>query len=429
MDWIKKNLKNGNSWYQFTYYDPTEKKNKKVPKSLSSHIRTDSQADAFCASKEAEIGAVSLRIQMKLRWQKKYHNFAIYLDQYKDDRMEKAPNSYKNHIYYLNQYVLPFFLNEKDANNVLNWYMFFDEFKTHLKTVKKIKGRDTLAFNTKNHCIIALNTFLEFVFNKEKFREALPKCKLFPDHLMNRRTVDDIYMDDEIESVKAHLKANSPTDYDFFVLLLETGMRINEARGLSLDNLLKGEPPHQVFRRAMKQFDIPCLAYLYLKNQPAIHRKSKIRDVNGEIERKDLKAKSKARAEEKARFIPISSPLLFNILSQRRNAEIQRLKLKEFGPNKENYLLFDDVHIGRFETSLKKACAAAKIRYREPHCLRHTFATKFAGLTLGNHLLVGSILGHKKEETTQNYLHLHGLLNKNIEIDKAIVNEDDWGTY
>lgn len=431
MYWQKKIKKDGSSWYQFIYYDQKEKKNKKVPKSESFFVKTDEEADQYCRNKEAEFNSSALRIKLKLEWMDKHHNFKNYLELFEEEHKVNAPNTYKNAIYYLKYYVFPFFLKIKQNNNILTWYYLYDDFKKYLLNVKTDKNPHPLAYHTRNHCIISLNQFVKFMFKKEKFKEQLFKCDLFPDHLTAKRTIDDIYLDHEVELIKNHLKDSSNSInnkyYEFFTLLIDTGMRINEARGLSIEDILKGMPPDDNIQRAYKTFNINCFAYIHLRTQPLVHRKAQIRNKDGVIERKDLKAKAKVREEDKSRTIPIQSTELFNILSKRRLEQIKLKKAKKHGENSSDYLLFEDVIISSFENALKKACSSLQLRYREPHCCRHTFATKMAGKTLGNHLIVGGILGHTKTETTANYLHINGLLNKNIEVQKSIKSDDDWG--
>jgi integrase len=60
-----------------------------------------------------------------------------------------------------------------------------------------------------------------------------------------------------------------------------------------------------------------------------------------------------------------------------------------------------------------------------PHDCRHTFCTRFAGLTLGDVFFCQLVLGHKDLETTRAYLHLHEEIQRDVETQTAI-EEDRW---
>lgn len=71
-----------------------------------------------------------------------------------------------------------------------------------------------------------------------------------------------------------------------------------------------------------------------------------------------------------------------------------------------------------FTSHLKRAYRLlnGKYKFKSPHCLRHTFATELAGVTLGDTTLCKSILGHRDEDTTKKYIHLFEQINQKMKM-------------
>lgn len=426
MGWTKRKDRTGKEYYSFLIYDSKTKKQIRLSKEDTLHIKSDEEADLFMRNKMAETEAASIRIKRKLEWQQKYFNYEEeLLPLYEKNRRAEAPNSYKNQLYYMRQYVLPFFLGQKDCNNPLNWYLHFESFKEYLLTTKAAKGGKELAYNTRNHCVIAMNTFLDCIAKKNNLREEIKKCDLFPEHLMNKITFEDIYKESEIQNLIPALAEINSISRDFFILLARTGMRINEARGLSLNDLIKGEIPKESVNRMLSNFGIKTVVYIHLVSQPASRKHSELRDKNGSVLRKDLKGKRKKRDQDKGRYIPVSDDQLIQILKSRRELQADLLKKKIWTDKKSDYLLFDDINISTFESDLAKACEKCQIKYKSPHMLRHAFGTMLADTTFGNHSVAQLIMGHEDPSTTANYVHLAGQLREQTELKKQL-SDDSW---
>jgi hypothetical protein len=158
-EWRKDRL--GKQYRSFLYYDAKLKKNVRLRKTeIPSDIVTDEQANAFCSLKSAEHETARLRIQRKLEWRTKFYDFNELMGIFTVEIKKMAPNSWENNIYFLEQYALPFFLQNKQCNNLNNWHIYYDEFRDWLETARTVKGDRPLAYSTKNHVISALNTFM-----------------------------------------------------------------------------------------------------------------------------------------------------------------------------------------------------------------------------------------------------------------------------
>lgn len=113
------------------------------------------------------------------------------------------------------------------------------------------------------------------------------------------------------------------------------------------------------------------------------------------------------------RTIPILDKRAFNILVRRFNVCTKQIESRIFGEEPRDYLLFDGLTKGTFASHLLRVyTAAGKYRSKSAHCLRHTFATELAGLSLGDNTLCKHVLGHRDEETTERYVHLFEQINQ-----------------
>jgi integrase len=422
----KRTRKDGSFWFRISIYKAETKQIKWYPQAETRHLRTLEEAIEYRKLRMAEAQTYTFLLRKKLDWRNKFVDFDKLVQEfYVPERKEAAPQSWRNSVHYVEQYVMPFFLGVKQSNNLESWHLFYEEFYEHLKTATASKGKREIKYNTKNHAIVALNTFMGCMFRKGKV-SALHKCRLFPDHLMNRRGLKDIYSDEEYLEVGKRLKEINEDHYEFFELLKNTGMRVNEARGIALDDFFRGIPKDKKFEYIIKEFPGEVLGYLFIVDQPSAMRVNAIRDNNGCIARTALKHQNKMPLERRGRLIPITN-VLFSILARRRNTARAQLKDKIYGLDPTNYLLFDTLVLTNFEKNLEKACILSGTKYKSPHCLRHTYATNLSGECQGGRI-VKLVLGHKKDETTEKYVHLFALLKRGIEMDAAIELDEDWDT-
>jgi Phage integrase family len=157
-----------------------------------------------------------------------------------------------------------------------------------------------------------------------------------------------------------------------------TGLRVNEGLGLSLDSLVQGEIENKAFHEQLKNHGINYVGYLSLESQPlsSIH----IRNQSGNVPRKALKGRRTIDPKNN-RIIPLINKEVFNTLVKQYFAQRELYLKKKFGDNPKDYLLFDGLNKQRFGVHLKKASQNLKIRHFTPHSCRHTFATQFTGMS------------------------------------------------
>ncbi|MBK7845116.1 MAG: site-specific integrase [Bdellovibrionales bacterium] len=387
----------------FMYYDSTLKKNVRLRVGeIPSGINSDDDADAFCRQKESEIEAAKIRIVRRLKWKSRYHNFETLMEVFKNERLKESPNNWKNDIYYMEHYVLNFFINQNTYSNMNDWYIHFEDFKDWLDRVKTIKGNNTLAYSTKNQCIKALNAFLKVMHRKNKV-DRVTKCAQFARHLENSKSIDEVISKSDIQRIYSELGTIDETSAALFFLLANTGLRINEGLGLSLDSLVQGEIENKAFHEQLRTHGIDYVGYLSLESQPV--NLIRLRDQNGRVPRKALKGRRKIDPKNN-RIIPIIDKEVFNTLVKLYFTQRDLFSKKKFGDDPKDYLLFDGLNKQRFGIHLKKACQNLKIRHYTPHSCRHTFATQFTGLTFGNVFLCQMVLGHRDLNTSRKYIHI-----------------------
>lgn len=227
---------------KFRYYQDGVLKT--VPAATVPKFKTESEIIAHMPKLEAKYDAQKQEKLRRESWMDKYHNFPAIVEKYTDKAKERAPRSYKAKISYLENYVFYFFLTERGLDNMNLWYTHFEEFRKWLKKVKKFSNqRKTLALNTINHCIIELNLFLEFCA-KQGDCMTQPSCDLYADaKIHSRKGLDSVFTPDEEDDVYEFLTTKDQKLADAFWLLLRTGTRINEFRGISPNNVRNGLIP------------------------------------------------------------------------------------------------------------------------------------------------------------------------------------------
>jgi hypothetical protein len=271
------------------YYDTVRKLNIRVRVGeVPSTIITDQDADEFCRMKEGEIESTKVRIQRRLAWKSRYYDFEKLLETHIEVRKRESPNNWKNDIYYLEQYVFNFFLNGNNYSNINDWYIHFEPFKEWLETIDAAKGSQKLSYSTKNQCIKALNAFLKVMKRKNKI-ERLDQCPQFPRHLEKQKDAESVISAPEKELIYASLHDQSKLAAYFFKVLCNTGLRINEGLGLSLDDLFKGDVGNKALDAQLKKEGIQYHGYIVLESQPK--STMVLRDIHGIVERKPLKGK------------------------------------------------------------------------------------------------------------------------------------------
>jgi integrase len=150
---------------------------------------------------------------------------------------------------------------------------------------------------------------------------------------------------------------------------------------------------------------------LVLESQPKSG--SVLRDEHGVVGRKPLKGK-KVISSQNSRTIPILDKETFNMLAELWIIQKERLNKKVHGSDPKNYLLFDGLTKNTFGNYMRSVCSRHKIRPYTPHCCRHTFATEFTGMIMGNIFLCQLVLGHADTSTTRKYIHLWEQIQKDL---------------
>lgn len=403
--WRGKNLKRR----VYMYYDSTLKKNVRLRVGeIPPGINSDEEADTFCHQKESEIEASKIRILRRLKWKSRYHNFEDLMEIFKNERLKESPNNWKNDIYYMEQYVLNFFINQNTFSNMNDWYIHFENFKNWLDKVKTVKGNNTLAYSTKNQCIKALNAFLKVMHRKNKI-ERITKCPQFARHLENSKNAEEVISESDTLKIYNELKSINSLAVELFFILTHTGLRINEGLGLCLDNLVQGDVENRTFHEQLIRHGVSYVGYISLESQPA--NSTNIRDNNNLVPKKALKGRRRIEPKNN-RIIPLINKEVFNALGKLYFAQRELFQQKKFGNSPKDYLLFDGLNKQRFGNYLRQACKNLKIRNFTPHSCRHTFATQFTGMTFGNVFLCQMVLGHRDLNTSRKYIHIWEQIHK-----------------
>lgn len=414
MYWQKRTTNKDITYYSFIQWDPVTKKNIRLKQAdVPANITSDKQADEFCRLREAETQSVQARLQQKLEWKNKFYNFGELFKIFKVEAMKRAPNSYVSLLYYLEQYGFDFFLNHKQCKNLNLWHLYYDDFRDWLmttKTVKSTKNNNTLSYNSQNNIIGGVNLFLEIMYRKGKCAQA-PKCPKHPKHLLKFRDASDVIDAAEAVIIMEELKRLDRTELssDFFLFLLNSGLRLGEGLSISLSDFYPGTPENKIIKGALERHKLETFGYLSLESQ--LEDATQARDFNGNVPRKALKGRKRIDARS-SRIIPILDKTTYNALIRRFNNQCDLYTKHKYGTDRSNYLLFDGLGKNRFSRLLREAYEKTTFKSKTPHCCRHTYATQLAGTSNADTMLCRLILGHKDEDTTLGYVHLFEQINR-----------------
>lgn len=427
---IDRKTKQAAGWRWIFYrYNPTKKRNDKIPKSaIPPHIWNSLNEDevrAYCRSQAAINDVIRDRSRRRLEWQNKYHNFNELLNDFAEAHKLAAPNSWKNDIHYLRNYVFAFFLVEKMANNLNHWPLLREDFRIWLGKVKPLKTSLTkLSLNTQNKAINAMNRFVEHLSKKQKCETVAPMDLHSRDRLPEV-TIDELFQDNEIQIIYEALLEIRPVSAKLFITLVRTGLRINEALGLCLKfiypgNIEGGKTSDKVHNNLIKCGLGNYYGYICLESQPAteeIRVSETFTDRNGirwdtdSIPRKPLKCRKKIEPKNN-RLIPIFDKQAWNILVDAWNEQIGLFQQKSHGSNNHNYLLFEGVTASMFYIDMMKVFEITKLKKRSPHKCRHTFLTWFYGETLEDLFLAEWVGGHRDKRSLEVYSHMREQLGR-----------------
>lgn len=99
-----------------------------------------------------------------------------------------------------------------------------------------------------------------------------------------------------------------------------------------------------------------------------------------------------------------------------RLSHLETLNAKVNGADSKNYLLFDGFTRNTLNLALTGIYSKLANKYKKKcqHCCRHTFSTKFVGMTCGDFFLAKAILGHKDVDPTIRYVHIFEAINRKV---------------
>ncbi len=428
--WIEEHKqRDGKVSYYFKYRDE-QGKPKRVPVKEVPRFQSRQLAEEYLPIVESKYDARKKAREDRESWHDLYYDFENLIELFAKWRAKQSPNSYEDKINRFRNYVLHYFLNLKHAPNLEEWKHHFLDFKEWLEDeAVGVKSGKPLSYSSKNHCINELNCFLELMSLKNKC-EIQPRLKAFPDDLKGSRGVEDLVSNAEYEAITSRLREGCGEEYsDGYHVLRHTGMRFNEFKGLTLEDIKKGEITDESYRKIFQGYGIHSLAFIILKCQPAKEDRLDEPFENkwgkwgiGEIAWKPLKSK-KDISDKFTRYIPISDKRVFEIL--RKYINIQRAEYEEriHGDDQRNYPLFFDYFSDQmFRDRIKEVSRTLGLKPKTMHCLRHTRSHELAKIdrtgTMSKH-----ILGHTSK-TTERYIHMIEELAKKAREQRFSL--DDW---
>lgn len=403
-------LRNGKEYYSFVYRD----NGKRIRLKQENHPKFDSyeQAVKWARIQGANIDCVKVRAMKRLAWKNQFFDFLELSRKFTLSIKKTQPNSWENCSFYFEHYVLQFFLEIKSVNNINNWSIYFEEFKSWLEeSAYTIKNNPALiSYSSKNHCIKALNAFLIFARNNQLVDPSnVYKISVFPASKLKSRDVEALIDKNEYECIYSILKEMNEDVAVMFQCAYWTGMRFSEIFGLSLDDLIQGKIGHNSIGNFLDKHEIDYCGYIVLESQPK--SKIRLREKDGSILRKPLKGK-KVISTKNSRLIPIIRKELFNNLVKYYKIQTEKYNSGVYGKDRKHYIFFEDVNRTLAMNNLKKAYEKTSYKFKSFHCCRHTRCTELVGET-GDFSLAQTWLGHSRLETTMKYIHIFQQANMN----------------
>lgn len=416
-------------YYQISFWDKKVKKNVKIPKKTTLHIKTMDEAKEFQKKMNYIEETASLKARIRIELLKEHHSFQKLLVSFEEYLFINAQSVQEDYISAMSTYVFYYFLHvlnapAKNISNINNWYLYFNQFRRWLeKDAQSERTKKNLSYSTINNIISTLNSFLTCCYEDGVIIE-LKKCKRFPRKKSGKRTLDDYIDANEARLVEQHLRLNDKEEIaDIFVLLMNSGLRISELLGLSLNDYHHGkEVSHGPTKKALANHDINYYGYIKLTSQ-VYREKDSVMSVDSKkefkladqfcigkykdtrIKRKNLKSKNDSNS---VRIIPIFDKHTSEILDKYSDKAAKEYLNDKCKSIPEDYLIFSFRHQCVIKNNIKKAFSALKLKPKTPHCCRHSFATNLVGMTCGDIYLASIVLGHSpgNPEITLRYLHL-----------------------
>ncbi|MDD9951374.1 MAG: tyrosine-type recombinase/integrase [Zetaproteobacteria bacterium] len=406
--------RNGDGYYSLLYTDTVSNKRTRVPqekiKALhGGELKTLQEAKRMMKHLAPKYVPLKKRIQEAERASRQSSKRMELLEFYARKQQKHAPNSYQTNVHYLKCYVFVYFYERARVTDLNRWPHYFEKFLEWLEGEASSLQRPgvKLSYATMNRCIASLNTFLKHLYHSRK-TNVLHNCPSFPRHLCRTRGVEAVIPEEAQVQVTAALRAAGHTlEATFFQLLCVSGMRFNEALGISLEDVYVGQLQHSILSEKLNQYGITHYGYLVLKSQPS-HPGRGLRDRGGVIQRKPLKG-ARVIDDKHARLIPITDAELWQQLCGLYNQQVELQQRRVYGAAGDQYALFEGIDKSSSYRRLAKACASLGLPTWSWHCCRHSCATRILGST-GDLMLARMWLGHRSQEVIERYVHVHEAL-------------------
>lgn len=398
----KETRSTGKLSFRIRYWDGG--KHKTVPVSEHPEFLTSEQAEEFCKQQNAKADADRhLEKHAKgmdaLAFKKKYADFDKEVSHFLEWYADEAPNSWEACRSWLQNYVIPYFVGKK-LNNPNLWHTEFEKFRRYLeKDATLMRSKKKLSYSSMGHIVKALNSYLKYLGLHQKMDAVTSnlKCRGFKRSKSNRRGKADLIQPEEYEVLKHALS----TSAQFFIVLMNSGMRIHELYSLPFSNVFKGDKDlDDTLKMPFKQLGQKIFGYIRLESQ--MKAKFAYRVIKtGTIPRKPLKSKPKIGSEFN-RVIPIVDEETWDILVENRRRAMKEWEGRIYlSSNVDDYLLFN-VDISEIRRDMRK------VTKKTPHSCRHSYVTNtvraFRGVNYGPEL-IKAITGHSSVEF-ERYVHL-----------------------
>ncbi|MDD9950980.1 MAG: tyrosine-type recombinase/integrase [Zetaproteobacteria bacterium] len=403
--------RNGTCYYSLSYTDQVTGQRKRISQArtkmlFGGPLTTRREAERAAKTLMPEYESRQQRIQKVTAGQRRSERRQQLLQVYTERQRKVAPNSYQVSVHNLKCYVFVYFFEKRGVQDLSKWANHFEGFRNWLENeaTSVRNAKRPLAYRTMNHCVAALNTFLRHAYRRREIRE-LHLCERFPEHQCGRRGADDVITLPEMEAIVAEFdRAGWRQEATFFKLLYFTGLRFNEALGLSVEDLHEGELDGTLLGDKLATHGLRCYGYLVLRSQPD-HATRGLRRKGGEIRRKPLKGQ-RVMDDKAARVVPITDADLWQRLIHLYNQQVEAYQHQVWGANLDQYALLGDIERNLAGRRLLQVYARLHLKPRSWHCCRHSCATNVLGAT-GDLMLARMWLGHKSTKVIERYVHVH----------------------
>jgi integrase len=392
----------------FIYYDSKLKKNLRVTENIPENLFDLKKANEFKEKYLRSVKASVYKAKKNLEFIERFKKYKEVHEEYLRWAKKQAPGAWRNYDAYLRNHVYRYFLEENNYTNPETWKHHYFEFKEWLETAKSIRGNTksgdgTLTINTRNHVIESLNSFLSFL-EDVKIEGPFVRCSKFD--RPKPKGLEYVYREEELTQLfefaeKHHSKKMSV----LFKTLYQEFLRLNEGLGLHLDSVIMGEVPGPQLKRLCRELrdhNVEVYGFILLKDQPTLES---MRDEKGRVLRRPLKHRKHISLKD-GRYIPITDQTLAEELDELIHEQTNNYRKKRFGPNREDYLLFDIKYSEPYDVLVAAKKVILTLGDKTTHDLRHTGATHLARKLSGDKALIKQMLGHKRDEETEHYVHL-----------------------